>query len=315
MNKIQNRYPKGTRRGGQFAPKESSSQEGEVEKLRRKATAVRIRAYKLRKRLEKMDKTTDEYKALAKKHNNLVASYRKMNASLKDKKSKESKKSTGKGANNQVGGNSSAQQSQKVFGDLSSSEQVKVATEIEKKKAYFNKLSRLYPDYSLFDDYEGEVNDIAEYIGVTPDEYTKMAQAVRKEQRAVTKAADKIPFDVFVKVDANDGKEPANLSRWHAKRIINKGYDPNAPLDTIKAVNGLEKKFRKVFTPSSMRSNKKAIGLQNALDAFNYTTGQFANEGSKGYSKQAHLRDEFLDVFDKTGGDLSKILQYSRDWS
>ena len=63
-----------------------------------------------------------------------------------------------------------------------------------------------------------------------------------------------------------------------------------------------------------MRSNKSAIGLKNALDAFYYTTGEFANPRSKGYEKQANLRDEFLDVFDKTGGDLKQILSYSRDW-
>jgi len=70
-------------------------------------------------------------------------------------------------------------------------------------------------------------------------------------------------------------------------------------------------------TPNSKRSNRKLIGLQNAVDAANQVTGQFAESikerNSAEFAELEALAEKLFKAFEE--GDLKYVLyNYARDW-
>jgi len=83
--------------------------------------------------------------------------------------------------------------------------------------------------------------------------------------------------------------------------------------ETIK----IAEEYLRSCTPNAKRANRKLIGLQNAVDAANQVTGQFAEtikeRNPAEFAKLEVLAVAFFKAFEE--GDLKYVLyNYARDW-
>jgi len=80
----------------------------------------------------------------------------------------------------------------------------------------------------------------------------------------------------------------------------------------------IAEEYLRSCTPNAKRSNRKLIGLQNAVDAANQVTGRFAEaikgRDPEGFAELEALAEKLFNAFEE--GNLEYVLyNYARDWA